>query len=160
MSDINKTEMVSDDLKGSYLTFFVDESVYGVELYNVMEIISIQAITVVPHVPAYVKGIINLRGKIVPVIDVRTKFAIATREYDDHTSIVVLNFQDMQLGIIVDRVSDVVNANNNMMVGLPSLGEAERNKYLGNVMKMGDRLVLTLDLASFFSEDLEGRGDK
>ncbi len=160
MSDVNKNEVVVDDLKGSYLTFFVDESVYGVELYNVIEIISIQAITVVPHVPEYVKGIINLRGKIVPVIDVRTKFALNIREYDDHTSIVVLNYQDMQLGIIVDRVSDVVNANNSAMVGLPNLGEVERNKYLGNVMKIGDRLVLTIDLDSFFSEDLECRGDK
>ncbi len=157
MSEINKTDTVKDDLKGRYLTFFIEDSLYGVELLNVVEIISIQAITTIPHVPDYLKGIINLRGRLVPIIDVRTKFMIEPKEYDDMTSIVMLNYQGMQLGIIVDMVSDVANASEDARVGLPGLGESERNKYLNNVMKVNDRLVLTLDLDSFFEEDLQSK---
>ncbi len=155
MSDTNKTAMVSDDLKGSFLTFYVDEVVYGIELVSVIEIISIQAITRVPHVPDYVKGIINLRGKIVPIIDIRTKFNLAEREYDDQTSIVVVNHCDMPLGIIVDSVNDVASVDNDRMVGLPNSTENENSKYLSNVMKMGERLVLTLNLDSFFEADIK-----
>ncbi len=155
---MNTTDIVKDDLKGRYLTFYIDESLYGVELLNVVEIISIQAVTKIPHLPEYLKGIINLRGKLVPIIDVRTKFMLENREYDEMASIVMLNYQNMQLGIIVDRVSDVANADESARVGLPNLGEVERNKYLNNVMKVDDRLVLTLDLDSFFEEDLQIRG--
>ncbi len=158
MSDVSTTDIVKDDLSGRYLTFYIDESLYGVELLNVVEIISIQAITKIPRLPEHLKGIINLRGKLVPIIDVRTKFMLEQKEYDDMTSIVMLNYQSMQLGIIVDRVSDVANADKNARVGLPNLGEVERNKYLNNVMKVDERLVLTLDLDSFFEEDLQIRG--
>ncbi len=154
MSDTNKTAMVSDDLKGSFLTFYVEDVVYGVELVNVIEIISIQAITCVPHVPEYVKGIINLRGKIVPIINIRTKFMMEEREYDEQTSIVVVNYRDMALGIVVDSVSDVVSVDSNKMVSLPNQSENENNKYLSTVMKMGERLVLTLNLDAFFEADM------
>ncbi len=155
MSDSNKSAMVSDDLKGSFLTFYVEDVVYGVELVNVIEIISIQAITCVPHVPNYVKGIINLRGKIVPVINIRTKFMMEEKEYDEQTSIVVVNYRDMALGIVVDSVSDVVSIDSNKMVSLPNHSESENNKYLSTVMKMGERLVLTLNLDSFFEADMK-----
>ncbi len=154
MSDSNKTAMISDDLKGNYLTFYVDDVVYGVELVNVIEIISIQAITCVPHVPEYVKGIINLRGKIVPVICIRSKFMLENRDYDDQTSIVVINYRDMPLGIVVDSVSDVVSVPSDIVVSLPAHSENENSKYLSTVVKIGDRLVLTLNLDSFFEADM------
>ena len=80
-----------DDLTGRFLTFYIDNAVYGIELTHVIDIISAQEVTNVPSTPAYVKGIINLRGSIVPVIDVRLKFNIPEREYDDHTCFIVVD---------------------------------------------------------------------
>lgn len=144
----------TDDLQGRYLTFYIEEVVYGIELVNVIEIISIQAVTRVPYVPDYVKGIINLRGKIVPVIDVRLKFLMSERDYDEHTSIVVLNYNDMQMGIIVDSVRDVVTTQPQDMAPLPIINDNETNRYLKTVMKVADKSVLTLNLDVFFEEDV------
>ncbi|MEF9976118.1 MAG: chemotaxis protein CheW, partial [Oscillospiraceae bacterium] len=94
MDDFNNSNITAeDDLDGKYLTFFIGEATYGVELINVIEIISVQNITNVPGIPGYIKGIINLRGRIVPVIDVRTKIGLEERAYDERTCIIVISWQ-------------------------------------------------------------------
>ncbi len=100
-------EEQEDTQKGKYLTFFLDQEAYGIDIRYVTEIIGIQPITAVPEVPAYVRGIINLRGKIIPVLDVRLKFHKETVPYNDRTCIIVVEIQEMPVGLIVDHVADV-----------------------------------------------------
>ncbi|MEG0541579.1 MAG: chemotaxis protein CheW [Angelakisella sp.] len=142
-----------DDLAGKYLTFFIGDKTYGVELLHVLEIISIQSVTTVPSTPVYVKGIINLRGRIVPVIDVRLKFNMQERDYDERTCIVVLNIDEMYVGLIVDQVSEVITFNNDSLASLPDFGSVNTNQYLKSIAKVKDKLVLNLDCEKFLQDD-------
>lgn len=98
-----------DTQSGKYLTFPLGNEVFGIEIKYITEIIGIQTITIVPEVPKYVKGIINLRGKIIPVVDVRLKFNKEEAEYNDRTCIIVIDIKDITIGLIVDCVSEVVD---------------------------------------------------
>lgn len=144
----------SDDLAGKYLTFYIADAVYGVELLHVLEIISIQSITTVPGTPVYVKGIINLRGRIVPVLDVRLKFRQEEKEYDERTCIIVISLEEMLVGLIVDSVSEVVNFSSNEMSDLPEFGSVNQNKYIKSISKANDKLVLNLDCEKFMQDDM------
>lgn len=143
----------ADDLDGKYLTFNIAENFYGITLAHVLEIIQIQGITVVPNVPHYIKGIINLRGKIVPVIDVRLKLGIPERGYDDQTCIVVVLVNQLQVGLIVDRVSEVVSVDSEQMTVPPTYRNDSDNKYLSTVTKLDDRIVLNIDCEKFFKDN-------
>ena len=105
-----------DKDEGQYLTFSVENESYGLEIIYVTEIIGIQRITEVPELPEYVKGIINLRGKIIPVMDIRLRFEKPFREYDEKTCIVVVEIQDISVGIIVDAVSEVITVRDEEIV--------------------------------------------
>ncbi|MCL2392042.1 MAG: chemotaxis protein CheW [Oscillospiraceae bacterium] len=108
MQDIVDIELVVEDvMQGKYLTFLVGDVGYGIEISYVVEIISVQEITLVPHTHAYVKGIINLRGTVVPVIDMGMRFGQGDIEYTDKTCIIVLSMDEMSVGILVDGVQDV-----------------------------------------------------
>lgn len=155
MSDNNNMlEELEDDLNGKYLTFFIGEKSYGVELMHVLEIISIQSVTTVPSTPVYVKGIINLRGRIVPVIDVRLKFGMEERAYDERTCIVVLNIDEMYVGLIVDQVSEVISFDGEALAALPEVGNANSSQYVKSIAKAKDCLVLNLDCTKFLQDDL------
>ncbi|MEG1953437.1 MAG: chemotaxis protein CheW [Hydrogenoanaerobacterium sp.] len=142
-----------DDLAGKYLTFYIANAVYGVELLHVLEIISIQGITTVPSTPVYVKGIINLRGRIVPVLDVRLKFGQEEKEYDERTCIIVINIDEMMVGLIVDSVSEVVDFSGDALSNLPSFSNVNQNKYIKSISKAADKLVLNLDCKTFLQDD-------
>lgn len=154
MSD---TEIITgelpDDLDGKYLTFYIGDKNYGVELLHVLEIISIQSVTTVPSTPVYVKGIINLRGRIVPVIDVRLKFGMEERDYDERTCIVVLNIDEMYVGLIVDEVSEVVAFDNDHLASLPEFGSVNTNQYIKSIATAKEKLVLNLDCEKFLQDD-------
>lgn len=145
-----------DDLSGKYLTFFIGNATYGVELTNVIEIIGIQSVTAVPGIPSYIKGIINLRGRIVPAIDVRRKIGMEEKEYDERTCIIVISWEDSLVGLIADSVSEVLTLESGMLAELPELSKKEiaaENKYLTSVTKIGDKLVLNLDCNKFLHDD-------
>ncbi len=154
MSDNLQEQSMIEDLKGSYLTFFIDDSLYGVELIAVTEIIGVQSITPVPGTPDFVVGIMNLRGKIVPLLDVRKKFGLEFKEYVKETSIVVLIHDGAQVGIIVDSVRDVCRAQKNESVNLPAI-KKEASGYLSSVVQSGSSLILTLDLDAFLKVDIK-----
>ncbi|RPF48730.1 purine-binding chemotaxis protein CheW [Hydrogenoanaerobacterium saccharovorans] len=145
-----------DDLMGRFLTFYIGDTIYGVELLHVLEIISIQAITSVPKVPNYIKGIINLRGKIVPVVDVRLKLGKEEREYDERTCIIVVSIDEMSVGLIVDRVSEVVDIDNVGLSAPPELSSSSTNQYLSSIAKIEDKVILNIDLERFFFEEIGG----
>lgn len=144
----------NDQMEGKLLTFIINEDRYGVELSHVTEIISILFITSVPNVPPYIKGIINLRGKIVPVIDVRLKLGLQEKAYDDKTCIVVVNVNEMQVGLIVDRVSEVVNINQSNLFQIPEMSVQKEHQYLSSITQIDGKLVLNLDFERFFNDDI------
>lgn len=150
---ITVSEDVLDDLSGRFLTFYIDNTFYGIELLHIIEIISVQPITSVPGLPNYFKGIINLRGKVVPVIDVRLKFNQPERAYDDKTCIIVITIHDMQVGLIVDSVAEVVTVGNDERNGPPDLGK-NGERYLSSIAKVGDKVILNIDCEKFFQSDL------
>lgn len=144
-----------DELKGRSLLFHIGDTLYGITLRMVIEIIKVQSITRLPGVPAYMKGIINLRGKVVPVIDVRLKFGMEERPYDDKTCIVVADLHGMQVGIIVDSVSEVVRMDPSQVADPPCLG-AGTTSFLAAVCELEGRVALEIDCERFFESELSG----
>lgn len=138
-------EQQEDTQYGKYLTFALGDEVYGIEIKHVTEIIGIQAITKVPEVPAYVKGIINLRGKIIPVIDMRLKFNKEQIPYDDRTCIVVIEIRQIPVGLIVDNVDEVLNISDENIAPPPDRKTSADNKYIQGIGKIGDQVQLLLD---------------
>lgn len=142
-----------DTLKDKYLIFSIGKEEYGIEIKYVLEIIGIQVITEVPHVPNYIRGIINLRGKVIPVVDVRLRFEKEFKEYDDRTCIVVIDIKNMYIGIIVDRVSEVVNIKEQQISQPPELNKNSKNKYIQGVAKVEDGIKLLLDCNELFTDE-------
>ena len=151
--NIEMSQDALDDLTGRYLTFYIGDSFYGIELIDILEIIGIQQITPVPGLPYYFKGLINLRGKVVPVIDVRLKFGREERTYDDKTCIIVVTIQGMQVGLVVDSVAEVVTIENSQKNEPPLLGK-NGERYLSSIAKVNNRVILNIDCDKFFQSDL------
>ena len=152
MDDDKAFQEEEDTQKDKYLTFSLGEEVYGIDIRVVIEIIGIQKITVVPEVPDYVRGIINLRGKIIPVVDMRLRFRRDFKEYTDRTCIVVIEVNGVLIGLIVDGVSEVLDITENDVVPPPEL-KASQNKYIRGIGKTEGGVVLLLDWMKLFSED-------
>jgi len=146
-------ENFEDTQKGKFLTFSVVREAYGIEIKFVTEIIGIQDITEVPELPNYVKGIINLRGKIIPVIDVRLRFKKQPKEYNDRTCIVVIEIKDISIGLIVDNVAEVINIDDNNIVPPPDIKTGFHNRYVRGIGKVGNEVKLLLDCDKLLNED-------
>ena len=154
MSEIyDENNMQEDTQHGRFLTFTLEDEVYGIEIKYVTEIIGIQSITKVPEVPAYVKGIINLRGKIIPVIDVRLKFGKEPMEYDDRTCIVVIDITELSVGLIVDNVDEVLTIDDKDVAAPPTNKTGFENRYIKGIGKAGDRVQLLLDCEKLLKND-------
>lgn len=155
MAEIQKDEMEEeeDTLKGRFLTFSLDSQVFGIEIKYVTEIIGMQPITEVPEVPVYVKGIINLRGKIIPVIDVRLKFKKEPEEYNDRTCIIVVDIQNLSVGLIVDNVAEVITIADENIVPPPDYKTGFQNRYIKGIGNAGSDVKLILDCDKLLKED-------
>lgn len=141
-----------DTQKGKFLTFFVGKEVYGIEIKYVTEIIGIQAITEVPDLPDYIKGIINLRGKIIPVMDVRLRFKKEFLEYNDRTCVIVIDTNEITIGLIVDGVAEVINIAGSDIVPPPQMNSFH-NRYIKAIGKVGNDVKLLLDCQKLLSEE-------
>lgn len=133
-----------DAQKDKFLTFSLGNEYYGIEIRQVTEIIGIQAITAVPELPDYMKGIVNLRGKIIPVMDVRLRFRKPFREYNDRTCIIIIDIQDISVGLIVDSVSEVLSIPGGEIVPPPDMSRGA-NRYIKGIGKVGNEVKLLLD---------------
>lgn len=142
-----------DAQKDKYLTFHLAKEDYAVEIKHVTEIIGIQRITEIPDMPDFVKGVINLRGKIIPVIDVRTRFKFESREYDDRTCIIVVNIDDVIVGLVVDEVSEVANIPENMVEPPPMAMTGGRGRYIQGMGKIGDEVKIILDVSKLLQDE-------
>lgn len=142
-----------DTLKGKYLTFSLGKEDYGIEISYVIEIISKQEITEVPELPDYVKGFINLRGTIIPVIDVRLRFKMSPAEYDDRTCIIVIGLDKSLIGLIVDNVADVVSIPAKQISPPPERKTGFYNNYIKGIGKIDDAVKLLIDCERLFTEE-------
>ncbi|MBU0486154.1 MAG: chemotaxis protein CheW [Proteobacteria bacterium] len=157
--DVRRGEnlQVMPELAGKYLTFVLGEEEYGIFILQVREIIGIMEITSVPHTPPYVKGVINLRGRVIPVIDLRLKFAMAAREYDDRTCIIVVEVQGREgtimVGMLVDSVSEVVNVSGTEVEPPPVFGTkfGSSDNILG-MAKINNEVKILLDTYKVIGE--------
>lgn len=142
-----------DTQHGKFLTFQLGKEVFGIEIRYVTEIIGMQPITFVPEVPEYVKGIINLRGKIIPVIDMRLKFKKEAAPYDDRTCIIVIDIKDISIGLIVDCVSEVLPIPDENIVPPPSYKTGFQNRYIKGIGKVENDVKLLLDCEKIISDN-------
>jgi purine-binding chemotaxis protein CheW len=140
----------TQDLAGKYLTFALDHEEYGLPVLKVREIIKIMDITVVPQVPSCVKGVINLRGKVIPVIDLRLKFGFAAKDYTDRTSIIVVEValpaSRVMMGIIVDEVSEVLSITADEIEDTPEFGDRVTTDFMSGMAKVKGTVKILLDL--------------
>ncbi len=151
---MNMESTVSDavaELGGKYLTFRLTEEEYGIEILKVREIFGMLEITAVPGVPDYVKGVINLRGRIIPVIDLRLKFGFEEAAYNKETCIIVVSIDEILVGIIVDTVSEVVDIPGEDIELSPSFGAETPTEYLLGMGKVKERVVILMDVENVFS---------
>jgi purine-binding chemotaxis protein CheW len=148
-------EIEEDTQKDKYLIFSIGKQYYGIDIKYVIEIIGIEPITEVPELPNYIKGVINLRGKIIPVMDVRIKFKKEEKEYDDRTCIIVVEIGGICIGLIIDRVIEVANINENNISPPPktSSNKENANKYIKGIGKIQDEVRLLIDCHKLLEEE-------
>lgn len=142
------------DLTGKYLTFRLAEEDYGIPLLQVKEIIGMMPVTAVPQTPDYVKGVINLRGQVIPVSDLRLRFGIEAIDYNDRTCIIVVDIQGTEtttrMGVIVDAVSEVLNVREEEIEPAPSFGEQVSTDYILGMANMDETVKILLDIDRVF----------
>ncbi len=148
----NAFEVEEDTQKDRYLTFLIGHECYGIEIRYITEIIGIQAITAIPELPEYVCGIINLRGKIIPVIDVRIRFKKEPKEYNDRTCVIVVDIRELSIGLIVDSVAEVLTIPEQDIVDPPQVNRLS-NRYIRKIGKVGNAVKLLLDCEKLLSEN-------
>ena len=135
---------------GLYLTFALADEMYGLQILAVQEIIQLVPITTVPRTPEFVRGVINLRGKVIPVIDLRRKFAMGAADDTAETCIVVVevtaNSQTITMGVVVDRVAEVVDVAADQIEPPPTFGAAVDTAFLLGMGKVGEKVIMLLDI--------------
>lgn len=144
-----------DAQKGMYMTFKSGNEYFGLKIQYVSEIIQFQAITAIPETEDYIKGLINLRGKVIPVIDVRLRFKQQPFEYDDRTCIIVINVKSMLVGLIVEKIAEVVDIKEENILPPPTIGRTDKvqNKYVYGIGKVGNSVKLLLDPDKLLNDD-------
>jgi len=159
MQDMVDLDQVFEDvMRGKYLTFLVGDIGYGIEISYVVEIISVQEITLVPHTHAYVKGIINLRGTVVPVIDMGMRFGQGEVIYTEKTCIIVLSMDEMSVGILVDGVQDVSNIEDENIQDPPkTTGNAIKNHFIKAVGVSDGDVKQLIDVYKVFEVEVDGQ---
>ena len=145
--DIGTTEQDSD-MEGKYLTFFVEKQLMAIPICDVVQIVGMQAITEIPDSVPYLKGVTNLRGTIIPVIDIRLRLGLAERAYDDRTCIVVVSMGQKEIGLIVDMVDAVVAIAEDRISPKPPTMDKNSQSYLSGIARLENKVILLLD-ASF-----------
>ncbi len=146
-----------NEREGKYLTFSLAGEEYGIGILQVKEIIGMMPITSVPRTPDFVKGVINLRGKVIPVIDLRLRFSIPESEYTERTCIIVVeiaaNYGEMVIGIVVDSVSEVLNIKGENIEDSPSFGTSLDSEYILGMAKLEGGVKILLDIDKVLTSD-------
>jgi len=136
-----------------YLTFFLGEEQYGIAIDRIKEIIAIMKVTNVPKTPEYMKGVINLRGSIIPVVDTRLRFGMETKDEDMHTAIVIVEVDKVNVGFIVDRVEEVASIDSTALSEPPRFGNNIDTDFICSMAQMEENVVMILDVLKLFEAD-------
>ena len=154
MQDVMISEKTDQEKQLKHLIFSVYGVHYGIEIEYVTEIIGVQPITPVPNTPYYVKGIINIRGTIVPVVDMRARFKLEEVPYDERTCTVLLSKDNVNIGIIVDAVADVIQFSADDILPLPTGNTTDKNKFLKGIGKYGNEVRQIIDINKIFETEV------
>lgn len=130
--------------KGQYLTFFIEEKCYGISVKNVTEIVSMQNITHVPEMPHYIKGIMNLRGTIIPVMDLRLRFGLEEKVYNERSCIIILNIDEFDIGVVIDKVAEVITIYRDDLVKLPE-SYNNCNEWIERIVEVDSQIKMLID---------------
>jgi len=141
-----------DTLKDKYLTFFTDNQIFGIPIADVVQIVEVQDITPVPEFPKYAKGIINLRGMIVPIIDMRIRLHKEEIEYNGRTCIIITNISNINIGFIVDAVNEVISIDESNISEPPKISMDYVNTYIVGVGKINSKVILLLNTQKLLTE--------
>ncbi len=147
----NSMETKNDILQ--LATFGLGEEEYAIEISTVQEINRMTEITKVPNSPPYIEGVMNLRGKIIPAVNLRKKFGLSEKNFDRHTRIMVVDIMDTMVGLIVDAVSEVLRISAETLEAAPAMTTGVNSKYIKGIGKINDRLIILLDLDNLFTEE-------
>ena len=138
-------------MENQIVVFELGSECYGVQISAVESIIRMQPVTRIPHSPQFVEGVTNLRGKVLPVVDLRKRFSLETQRETNNSRIIVVNVNDMVIGMIVDAVSEVLTIQDQMVEPPPSITASIDSAFIKGIAKIGERLVILLDLAKILS---------
>jgi purine-binding chemotaxis protein CheW len=161
MSDLNKKNDINDEfdfedsLINRYLTFKIGNENYAIEVINVLEIIGIQKITEVPNIAEYIKGVINLRGIIVPIVSIRKRFSLEEINYSEKTCIIVVNNDNISIGLIVDEVSEVIVIPDSEQSESPQTGKGTQSKHIHKMGKHYEKVFMIIDIHKLLFDILE-----
>lgn len=147
------TVLEEDTQHGRFLTFMLGEEAFGIGIDCVTEIIGIQPVSGMPGMPGFIKGIINLRGRIIPLIDMRIRFHKEEISYSDRTCIIVIDLIDTSIGLIVDNVSEVLSIRDEDIDPPPRFNTGIHNRYIRGIGKVGSDIVLLLDCEKLLTDD-------
>ena len=142
-----------DAQKDKFLTFRIGAENYGISISHVTEIVVMQQITEVPDMPAFIRGVINLRGQVIPVMDVRSRFKMARRDYDERTCVVVVSINETSVGLIVDRVNEVMDIPAEAIFPPPSIAKGGGSRYVSGMGKVGEDVKILLDVTRLLFEE-------
>ena len=155
--NILNQQLTNISAENQFVTFGVEDEEYGVDVLKVQEIIRYQKPTKVPNAPDIVKGVINFRGEVIPIIDLRKKFDLELREYDDFTVIIILEVKDKTVGIIVDHVSDILSFSKEDIQDTLEFSSDIKTEFIRGMAKLDDRLIMLLELEKLLSfEEFKG----
>ncbi|WP_428568504.1 MAG: chemotaxis protein CheW [Solidesulfovibrio sp. DCME] len=150
--DVTTSQRLENELL-QLVTFAIGEEEFGIDILKVQEIIRIMDITKVPNSPPHVEGVINLRGKVIPVIDLRCRFDMASRDHDRQTRIIVLDLHGTTVGFVVDAVSEVLRLQSDTVEPPPPVVSGIDSEYIRGVGKLENRLLILLDLEKLLPEE-------
>lgn len=149
---IKEEDLDEDTLKNKYLIFHTEHQLFGIPISDVIQIVGMQELTAVPDFPNYAKGLINLRGTIIPIIDMRIRLKLEEKKYDERTCIIITNVNDLLIGFIVDSVEEVAKINESNVSEPPKVTSEYIYTYITGIAKLNNDIILVLDLKKILSE--------
>lgn len=144
----------TNNIAEKYLIFYLEDQLFGLQGEQIIEILNMQHITYIPNLPHFINGIVNIRGKIVPLIDLKMRIGKAQKEYDELTCIILIQSEDIIAGLIVDSVKDVTDISAKDMFPISSLASDESfNRFISSICKVNDQMVLIMDAKNILRDD-------
>ena len=143
---IESADIAADQMANEFLTFRLGKEEYGIEILKVQEIRGYDAVTHIANAPEFIKGVVNLRGIIVPIVDMRIKFRLDKADYDQFTVVIILNVSGRVVGIVVDAVSDVISLGAEQMRPAPEFGATINAEYIMGLGTVGERMLILMDI--------------